>query len=66
MQAYRRCEKRAVETYNAQVREYNEALRVEHGERATLQFVYEYLTRTKRLELDDDAFDATFEAFIGD
>jgi hypothetical protein len=42
------------------------AFGTELGERATLQFVYEYFTRTERLEFDDDAFDATFEAFISE
>ncbi len=49
-----------------QVPEFVRAFGTEHGERATLQFVYEYFTRTERLEFDDDAFDATCEAFISE
>jgi hypothetical protein len=49
-----------------QVPEFVRAFGAEHGERATLQFVYEYFTRTERLEFDDDAFDATFEAFVSE
>jgi hypothetical protein len=49
-----------------QVSEFVRAFGTEHGERATLQFVYEYFTRTERLEFDSEAFDATFEAFLGE
>lgn len=49
-----------------QLPEFVRAFGAEHGERATLQFAYEYFTRTERLERDDEAFDATFEAFIGE
>lgn len=46
------------------VPEFVRAFGTEHCERATLQFLYEYFTRTERLEFDDAAFDATFEAFV--
>lgn len=46
------------------VPEFVRAFGTEHGERATLQFVYEYFTRTERFEFDIEAFDATFEAFL--
>lgn len=38
----------------------------EHDSRATLQFLYAYLTRTDQLTLDEDAFDATFDAVIAE
>jgi hypothetical protein len=50
-----------------QVPEFVRAFGTEHGERATLQFVYEYFTRTtERLEFDNEAFDATFNAYISE
>jgi hypothetical protein len=49
-----------------QVPEFVRAFGTEHGERATLQFVYEYFTRTERLGFDNEAFDATFEAFLAE
>jgi hypothetical protein len=48
------------------VLEFARTFGTEHGERATLQFVYEYFKRTERLEFDEVAFDATFEAFTGE
>jgi hypothetical protein len=55
----------ALETLQ-QVPEFVRAFGAEHGERATLQFVYEYFTRTERLAFDADAFDATFEALLAE
>jgi Apea-like HEPN len=49
-----------------QVPEFVHAFGTEHGQRATLQFIYEYFTRTERLEFDSEAFDATFEGFLGE
>lgn len=49
-----------------QVPEFVRAFGTEHGERATLQVLYEYFTRTERLEFDEAAFDATFEAFTNE
>jgi hypothetical protein len=48
------------------VPEFARAFGTEHGERAALQFLYEYFTRTERLEFDEVAFEATFEAFTGE
>ena len=48
------------------VPEFGRAFGADYGTRATLQFVYEYLTRTERLELDEVAFGATFEAFTSE
>jgi len=48
------------------VPEFARAFGADYGARATLQFVYEYLTRTERPELDEVAFDATFEAFTSE
>ena len=36
----------------------------EHGERATLYFLYDYFKRTDQLTLDEPTFDATFDALI--
>jgi hypothetical protein len=48
------------------VPEFARAFGTELGERATLQLVYEYFTRTERLEFDEVAFDATFGAFTSE
>jgi hypothetical protein len=55
----------ALETLQ-QVPEFVRAFGTEHAERATLQFVYEYFARIEQLEVDDEAFDAAFEAFISE
>ncbi|MCA1708129.1 MAG: hypothetical protein LC808_34575 [Actinobacteria bacterium] len=46
--------------------QFDRAFGTEHGERATVQFVYDYLTRTDQLGLDEHAFDVTFEALTSE
>jgi hypothetical protein len=48
------------------VPEFARAFGADYGARATLQFVYEYLTKIERLDLDELVFDATFEAFTSE
>lgn len=49
-----------------QLPQFERVFGAEHSERATLQFVYEYLTRTEQPALDDDAFEVTFEALMSE
>lgn len=49
-----------------QLSAFERAFGPEHGGRATLQFLYAYFTRADRLALDEEAFDATFDALISE